>query len=183
MEAFMLRNFFAVAVAATLFFSPIFSPSSLAGTTPSFEDYIVPVSMVSELEYATVEEGTAAWAFRDSIEHGVIGKQINFGGKFTFVTIDIVSKKLPEYSPAKRYQINFIVDRETGDVYKAPNSYTGYKFQGNSTLLVINSSSCDGKKVPSYASCQHFAWDEETKSFVYLKDGRKIKRTIAQALN
>lgn len=174
----MLRILSAVALAATLFFSP----ASFADATPSFDEFIVPESMASELEYATIEKGTPEWAFRTRIKAGVDGEQINFGGKFTFVSIDIVDAELPEYSPAKRYQVNFIVDRETGDVYKAPNSYLGYKFQGNSALLVINSSVCGELNIPSYASCEYFAWDEETKTFAYLKDGERKPRLIAKTL-
>ncbi len=118
----MLRTLFSAFVVCATFF--IFSHPVLASDAPA-----MPCKMYwGPLHEPVLKKGTPEYKFRTRIKEGAQATGINLCGQYTFLSIEFTGP----------FQINFVVNRETGTVYPAPASETGVRFSVDDNVVVYN---------------------------------------------
>lgn len=146
----MLRSIIVV-VLTTFIFS--LSPAS-AGEAPSFEDKQFACKEVRLNALLAPRISPSTKQFETSIKRGARKKGIDFCGRFTYVRVGFTGA----------YQINFIVDRKTGEVHEAPVSTAEVTFKKSSSLFVVNAESGDsilGNQI------EYYHWDGKKFNRIY----------------
>lgn len=108
-------------------------------------------------------KGTTEYQFRTRLRQ-CADEGVNFNRHYTVCSIN----------QGTDFQINFMIDRETGKVELIMSSELGVEMSPNSNILVVNPEfwMSPGDEVPSWLSRRYYLFDETTKEFVLIKENR-----------
>ena len=153
----MLRTFTAVVLMVITL--PYVSPAKAFEEYPTFAEYALrEIPVLQTLAEPILKKGTDAYAYRTALK-SCAERGVDFAGKYTLCSI-------------KQGSFNFLIDRQSGKVYRIKEARMGIDVRAYSDLLILNSDPSlftSWTDIPEGVLTEYYTFDEKKGELVFIE--------------